>query len=90
MMTVAHRRLSRRTLLQGAGAAIALPMLEAMKSAFGAPEKTLPVRRLAVVYVPNGIVMKDWLPAGPAQGFEFPRILKPLEPFRESLTIVSG
>ena len=47
-------------------------------------------RRLAVVYVPNGIIMKDWKPATAGQDFAFTRILKPLEPFRQDITLLSG
>jgi Protein of unknown function (DUF1552) len=81
--------LSRRAMLRGAGAAIALPFLDAMVPAFGGlPAK--PVRRLGVVYVPNGIIMDQWTPAQAGKDFAFTRILKPLEPFRQNLTIVSG
>src|SRR5205823_11785420 len=47
-------------------------------------------RRLAVVYVPNGIIMKDWKPAAAGQDFAYTRILKPLEPFRQDITVLSG
>jgi hypothetical protein len=47
-------------------------------------------RRLAVVYVPNGIIMKDWKVATTGQDFDFTRILKPLEPFRREITVLSG
>ncbi|HXG64356.1 MAG TPA: DUF1552 domain-containing protein, partial [Blastocatellia bacterium] len=46
--------------------------------------------RLAFVYVPNGIVMKDWTPATAGKGFAFTRILKPLEAFRDDLFVLSG
>jgi hypothetical protein len=47
-------------------------------------------RRLAVVYVPNGIIMNDWKPATTGTDFAFTRILKPLEPFRQDITLLSG
>ena len=47
-------------------------------------------RRLAVVYVPNGIIMKDWKPEAAGADFAFTRILKPLEPFPRGLTVLSG
>jgi hypothetical protein len=89
MRFVTGKHLSRRTLLRGAGAAAALPLLDAMRPAFaGAVE---PVRRIAVVYVPNGIIMDQWTPPGAGgRDFAFTRILKPLEPFREDITIISG
>ena len=43
-----------------------------------------------MVYVPNGIIMKDWKPAATGQDFAFTRILKPLEPFRQDITVLSG
>src|SRR5262249_24672250 len=46
--------------------------------------------RLGFVYVQNGIVMNDWTPASKGKGFEFTRILKPVEPFREDLLVLSG
>ena len=43
-----------------------------------------------MVYVPNGIIMKDWKPAATGTDFAFTRILKPLEPFRQDITLLSG
>jgi hypothetical protein len=74
------------------GTMIALPMLDAMTPALAATSQTkamAPVR-LAFVYVPNGIVMKDWTPKASGKEFEFTRILKPLEAFREDLFVLSG
>lgn len=82
------KHVDRRTLLRGIGAAIALPALDAMLPAMAAPVKQ--ARRLAVVYVPNGIIMKDWKPAAAGQDFAYTRILKPLEPFRQDITVLSG
>jgi hypothetical protein len=75
-------------LLRGAGAAVALPFLDAMQPALAGPVKA--VRRIAVVYVPNGIIMDQWTPASAGKDFAFTRILKPLEPFRDDITIISG
>jgi hypothetical protein len=80
--------LSRRALLRGAGAAAALPFLDAMQPALAAPVKS--ARRIAVVYVPNGIIMNQWTPSETGKDFSFTRILKPLEPFRGDVTIISG
>ena len=89
MTFITGKHLDRRTLLRGVGAAIALPLLDAMCPALAAPRRNRP-RRVAVVYVPNGIVMKDWKPADAGADFAFTRILKPLEPFREDITLLSG
>ena len=88
MNIVTGKHLSRRTLLRGAGAAISLPFLDAMRPAFAAATK--PVRRLGVVYVPNGIMMNQWTPAKFGADYEFTRILKPLEPFRQDILLLSG
>jgi hypothetical protein len=91
MTIVTGKHLSRRTLLRGAGGAIALPLLDAMRPAFAAPASAAKgARRVAVVYVPNGIVMNEWLPKELGPDFAFTRILKPLEPFRQDITLVSG
>src|SRR5258705_13907964 len=91
MTSRAGKPLARRTLLKGVGAAIALPALDAMRPARAAAARTgEQARRVAVVYVPNGIVMKDWKPAETGKDFAFTRILKPLEPFRQDITVLSG
>lgn len=91
MNFITGKHMDRRMLLRGIGAAIALPVLDAMRPAMAAPAKDVKqARRVAVVYVPNGIVMKDWKPAETGARFTFTRILKPLEPFREDITLLSG
>ena len=90
-MIITHKHLPRRTFVKGMGVVIGLPMLDAMTPAFARASRaaTAPVR-LAFVYVPNGIVMKDWRPKVVGKGFEFTRILKPLESLREDLFVLSG
>jgi len=88
MTFLTKKSISRRTILRGAGAAVALPFLDAMRPAMAAAAPA--VSRIAVVYVPNGIVMKDWTPTATGTAFEFPRILKPLEAYRSDVTVVSG
>lgn len=88
MNIVTGKHLSRRTLLRGAGAALGLPLLDAMHPAFGAPARE--ARRVGVVYVPNGIVMNQWTPSKTGAGFEFNRVMKPLERFRDDIVVVSG
>lgn len=81
------KSISRRALLRGCGAAIALPMLDAMLPAFASPASP---RRLIYVYVPNGIIMNQWTPQEDGAAFELPRILQPLESYRENLLVLSG
>jgi hypothetical protein len=87
-MIITGKHLPRRTFLKGVGTMIALPMLDAMTPALAATSAA-PVR-LAFVYVPNGIVMKHWTPKAAGKDFEFTRILKPLETFREDLFVLAG
>ena len=91
MTYLTGKRLDRRALLKGIGAAIALPALDAMLPALASTAKAAhQARRIAVVYVPNGIIMKDWKLASTGSDFAFTRILKPLEPFRDDITVLSG
>ena len=77
--------------LRGVGAAVALPLLDAMKPALASEAVVAkPPVRLAFTYIPNGVTMKDWKPATAGASFEFTRILKPLEPFRNDLLVLSG
>jgi hypothetical protein len=92
MRYITQKHLSRRTVLRGAGVALALPFLESMipagirrASAAGAPRP-----RLACVYIPHGCVMDRWAPSAAGADFELPPILQSLEPFRDRLNVVSG
>ena len=90
-MNVPHRQtLDRRTLLKGVGAAIALPCSTRCVRRLAAPQSRQAGAPAGVVYVPNGIIMKDWKPAATGTDFAFTRILKPLEPFRQDITVLSG
>ncbi|MCY4593339.1 MAG: DUF1552 domain-containing protein [Bryobacterales bacterium] len=84
--------LDRRTLLRGAGAGIALPFLEAMVPAFAASRrlKGEAPRRLAFIYIPNGVIQEAWTPNALGSEFEFTRILEPLEAHRNDLLVLSG
>ncbi|HJZ99319.1 MAG TPA: DUF1552 domain-containing protein [Candidatus Solibacter sp.] len=87
-MIITRKHIPRRTFLRGMGAAIALPWLDAMHPALAATPRS--PMRASFVYVPNGIVMPAWKPKVAGRDFEFTRILKPLEPFRENITVLSG
>jgi hypothetical protein len=91
-MFLTRKHLSRRTLLKGAGASIALPLLDAMIPAGTAFAQTAakPSTRLGFVYFAHGALQDEWQPAKTGRDFEFPYILKPLEPMREHVTVVSG
>src|SRR6185295_9632287 len=92
MSFLTRKHLSRRTFLHGVGATMALPLLDSMVPARTALAQTaaLPKNRLACIYVPHGATMDKWTPAADGAGFAFTEILKPLEPFRDRVTVVSG
>ncbi|HXJ42780.1 MAG TPA: DUF1552 domain-containing protein, partial [Bryobacteraceae bacterium] len=90
MMFVTRRHLPRRMFLKGAGTAIALPLLDAMIPALSRAAAAKPPARMAFMYAPNGIIMDAWTPNSEGRNFEFPRILKSLEPFREDLLVLTG
>ncbi len=88
-----NKAISRRTLLRGAGAAFALPLLDAMIPACTALDKTAAaptqLRRLGYVYIPMGFSPQEWTPNGTTLT-ELPQSLKSLETIKQQVTIVSG
>ena len=91
-MIITRRSLSRRTVLRGLGASVALPLLDAMVPALSAaPKVTAPVPRLAFFYVPNGMFPPAFHPAGTGgTNFDLTPVLQPLAAFRDQLTVISG
>jgi hypothetical protein len=91
-MIVVKKSISRRAMLRGAGAAVALPLLDSMIPAFSARAATPanPINRFGVVYVPNGMIMENYLPKTEGPGYEMTPTLSALEPFRESFQVLSG
>jgi len=89
---VTKKALSRRTILRGIGTTVALPLLDAMVPALTALQRTpaRPVRRLGVVYHPNGVIYETWLPQGTGRSFQLSPVLQPLAPFREQLLVLTG
>jgi hypothetical protein len=83
-----RRYLSRRAVLRGAGATIALPLLSSMLPA-GTARGATPRSRFACIYIPHGAVMSRWTPPGDGPAFTPSPILRSLEPFRERLNVVS-
>jgi hypothetical protein len=89
-MFVTKKAISRRTVLRAAGTAVALPLLDSMIPAFAPADTIKPVRRLGVVYHPNGVIYDEWLPKGAGTSYELSPTLKGLEPFKDKLTVVTG
>ncbi|NNE90668.1 MAG: DUF1552 domain-containing protein [Verrucomicrobiales bacterium] len=84
--------ISRRTALRGLGTTMALPFLEAMlpaKIASAAAEKSIP-KRAAWLYFGTGMNIREFTPEDEGKDFTYSRILKPLEPYREDITIFSN
>jgi Protein of unknown function (DUF1552) len=92
MSFLTRKHLSRRAVLKGAGATIALPLLDAMLPAGTALAQTAAAARprLGFVYFPHGALQDEWQPKTVGRDFDFPFILEPLEPLREYVTVVSG
>lgn len=88
------RNISRRTVLRGIGATVALPWLEIMGplTAWADESNAAPKapNRLAFLYVPNGKNMADWTPAKEGTDFELPAILEPLRELRGDLNVLTG
>ncbi len=91
-MIVTKKSIPRRTFLRGAGAALALPLLDAMIPAYAAPAETAAKQalRLGFVYVPNGVMMRKWTPVTEGANFEMTPILEPLAPHRDRMLVLSG
>jgi hypothetical protein len=85
---VSRKSLSRRAVLRGGSATLALPLLDAMVPAFANTAATGP--RIGFVYFPHGAIMSEWTPDTTGRNFDFKSIVKPLEPYRDRLSIVSG
>ncbi|MDR3703424.1 MAG: DUF1552 domain-containing protein [Candidatus Sulfopaludibacter sp.] len=89
-MIITKKSLARRAFLRGLGTTLALPFLDAMVPALKAGTAAKPSVRTAFVYVPNGIIMKDWTPAADGTGWEFMNSMKAMAPFREDMLVLSG
>ena len=91
-MYITKKHLPRRTFLRSAAATVSLPLLDAMIPAATALAQTaanIPPR-MAFVYFPHGAVMDHWTPEQVGTDFELKALLKPLEPWKDYMTIVSN
>ena len=93
-MFITKKHIPRRTFLQGAGATVALPLLEAMlpaqtpqRETAASPDK---IRRFVGVWYPHGAAPGYWSPLQEGKDFEFSFITKPLEPFRDRVVLITG
>src|ERR1043166_9699046 len=91
MAFITKRHLSRRTFLRGVGVTMALPLLDSMLPA-ATPWLQTPAKsktRFGAIYFPHGATMYSWTPEKEGAGFDFTLILKPLEPFRDRVNVIS-
>ncbi len=91
-MFITKKHLSRRHVLRGLGVAVSLPLLDAMIPAGVALANTAaaPKPRIGFTYFPHGAIQARWQPKEVGTTFELPQILKPFEPFKKHMTVVSG
>src|SRR4051812_20139837 len=91
-MFISKMSISRRTMLRGMGAAVALPLLDAMIPAFTPLLKAAaaPRTRFGAIYIPNGAIVDELFPKAFGTNWEFTPILKPLEPFKDRLVVVKN
>src|SRR5256885_11972739 len=96
-MFITKKHLSRRTVLKGAGVALALPFLDAMVPAATAQAKTAAAAKLRAgfFYIPHGAIMYNtshgpaldkWTPSGAGADFKLSPILSSLEPYKKYVT----
>ena len=90
-MIITNKTIHRRAFLRGAGASLALPLLDSMIPALANAQNRLkPVTRLGIVYVPNGVIMDRWTPKSEGSDFEITPILQGLSPYRNQMLLLSG
>lgn len=85
--------ISRRTMLRGMGAALALPLLDAMaptSARAAAKAAARPPKRMACIYFPNGVWQDAWIPKEAGTNYELPYSLEPLQDFKSDINIISG
>ncbi len=91
-MIITKKHLPRRTFLRGLGASLALPLLDSMVPALTAQELTAakPVKRLGIIYVPNGVFMDNWTPPEAGNDFSLPSSMAPLKSFQDQMLVLTG
>src|SRR5688500_18140429 len=85
-----RQKLSRRTLLRGAGAAMALPWLSAMTEAFAGTAAQQPPRRFVAMTLGLGLHAENLNPAEAGRGYQPSLYLESLQDIRDKFTVISG
>ena len=91
-MIISKKAIPRRTVIRGLGSMLALPLIDSMMPALSALQKTAakPVNRFGVMYVPNGMIMKNYLPLTDGASYELTPTLSGLANFRDQMLVLSG
>ncbi|MGB0597491.1 MAG: DUF1552 domain-containing protein [Rubripirellula sp.] len=89
-MSIRTSPISRRTVLRGLGVSLALPWMESLAPSVQAAGATQAPRRMAFIFVPNGVHLPDWTPQRLGYGFDLPRTLAPLRRVQDDVTVISG
>ncbi len=90
MSNLLNSKLSRRTVLRGLGVSLALPWLEVTSTVVKAASVASSPTRMAFIFVPNGVVMNNWVPKTEGYGFQLPRTLEPLASVQNELLVITG
>src|SRR4051812_29287945 len=89
-MTMPSNLFTRRAVLRGVGATVALPWLEAFPLVARGADKAGQPKRFAALFMGNGISPKNWHAKGGGAEMELSKSLEPLKPFRDKLNVISG
>lgn len=84
------KRITRRTMLQGTAATLALPWLDIMRPVSRVASVFEPARRIAFMYIPNGVITQHWFPTEGVTDFLAPQSLRPLESIRDEVVVING
>lgn len=89
-MIIRNRKISRRSVLRGVGATMALPLLEIMRGQSRAEQRQGAPLRVAFFYMPNGVVQRSWHPKATGRDYELSSTLKPLAGVRDKVTLLTN
>jgi hypothetical protein len=89
-MIITNRVISRRQVLRGIGATLALPFLDAMVPVLSAQSKARAIHRFGVMYIPNGMIMNKYTPALDGASYELSPTLSSLAPYRDQLLVLTN